>query len=206
MILSEYRMKVLAAVKYYPFELGEDALYDGTSYSIVQVLNPLWYNDGSSTSMPLLYDGACLALWLKKNTKGLVFHEFNNGLPVLTNDRHPHDKKCNNNNRFYFSIKKEADKFREYLETIEFSHNDTRLLPSTNNEAFEHFEIKPLGGMIQLKEFDNLCNKYCMDIWFWCLDNLKGQVYYNMPGILIFEEQSDATLFKLHFFDNIKTI
>lgn len=182
---------------YYPFTPATEDLFNGTPRYAVRVSGMLWVEGSWAVgSSALTRLGAEILKWMRHNPCDVIHEPEGGNFVVVTQSSTGTDRKPADRHRFYFKDKRHADAFSKALPTFPISGS---VFPEFDREmlkALPHQGSRlPISSVIRFPLGDKFDQK-TVEMWFWCLDNLKGRVWRNGP-LTIVELEEDAVLFTL---------
>ncbi len=179
---------------FYPFVEANDELFAGQAWYPVRVLGPMWVQEYSASRI-LTRLGAEIYNWFRNNP-GHVLHEPAGGKHVL--DSGSATKLAATEHRFYFKNEKHATAFKEALPGFPYMGS---VFPSFQSEMLTLLKNPgarlPISSAIRFA-LDKELTEVTTNMWFWCLDNLKGRIWEN-GSITMVELEEDAVLFTLTY-------
>lgn len=176
----------------YPFEEFDPEQHAGPYY-IVACRGDFWKEEyGDKYSMTRV--GAELAHW-RLRAKGVVLHALNGDVKV--GGSHQKSATLNTEHVFYFSDKKTADDFKAKLPEM---HKARGPLFKQVDDLADKLAADSAKTVHVIKTMVNeTISPAMLGIWLWHRDSCKGEVWRYSNSLLVFEEESDLTLFKLKF-------
>lgn len=189
-------------VAYYPFvyvgEKGSGPLYDGNAYVPVYVRGNLWHWSGRSFPTRLCAE---IHRWLVYNPSAkkdaVVLHE-----PLYERGKTFNSISSADEHRFLFTDAIQALAFKRALSKF-----------PEEGKIFKTFSVEEIGLAYQGSStalagtlhyaLPEKITREAIELWFWCIDNLKGEIYAHQ-GITIFTNEEDLVLFKLKWCGKIK--